>query len=161
MSISSCDEVVSIFGKRDGLDLSADLIGSNLDIIFPVPNIDDHVMLRPNWYDVFIVWRSKCLVKTNKTIGKILLKCMSNLSYHTIDPKFMPRKLCNHLFVFNIPHPHTGQMSAFSRNDVSAIFWESKASDGFARSVDQMTLTILSRIVQHHCASVTNTWCIF
>lgn len=71
MSISSSDEIVSIFSEWNGLDLGADLVGGHFDVVPPIPDIDNQVLLRSNRNDVFVI-RSKCLKYKQFCISIIL-----------------------------------------------------------------------------------------
>ena len=63
MSVSGGDEVVSVFRERNGLHFCRDLVGGHLDVVAPVPDVDDHVVLGPDGDDVLPV-RRECLKST-------------------------------------------------------------------------------------------------
>lgn len=53
--VACCDKVVAVLREADGLDLARDFVGGHLDALAPVPNVDNHVVLRTNGYHVFVV----------------------------------------------------------------------------------------------------------
>ena len=47
--ILTCDEIVAIFRKGNCFDFGRDLVGSYFDVVVPVPNIDNHILLRTDY----------------------------------------------------------------------------------------------------------------
>lgn len=57
MSHADSDKVFAVLSERDSLDSCGNFVAGNFDIVFPVPDIDDHVMLGPDGHNIFIVGR--------------------------------------------------------------------------------------------------------
>ena len=55
MSVSRGDEVVSVLCEADGFDLGGHLVGGHLDVVAPVPNVDDHVVLGTHRDHILVV----------------------------------------------------------------------------------------------------------
>lgn len=60
VSVSNSDEIISIFCKRDRFNFARDFVRGDFNVVPPVPNVNDHVVLGTDWNDV-LVPRWKCL----------------------------------------------------------------------------------------------------
>ena len=68
MPIAHSDKLVSILREGDGFHRDGNLIGGNDVVVFPVPHVDQHVMLAANRDDILRVGRES--LREEKENGK-------------------------------------------------------------------------------------------
>ena len=69
MAVANCDKVWSIFGEGHSFDFGRHFVWSYFNATPPVPYIDDHVMLRTDRNNVFVIGR-KGLFNQNKSFSR-------------------------------------------------------------------------------------------
>ena len=65
----------------------------------------------------------------------------------------MPRKFRDLLAFLYIPNAHAGGVATLPRHQIPAVLRKSQTGDGFSRGIDDVILTVLSRIEEHHGAA--------
>jgi len=73
VAITYGDEIIAVFRKANSLHLAGDFVGCHFNVIPPVPDIDDHVMLRADRYNVFIAGRESLRSKNKYAFQVIYL----------------------------------------------------------------------------------------
>ena len=53
MPVAGCDKVVAIFREGDGFDFGGDLVGGDFNVVVPIPDVDNHVLLRTHGHHIF------------------------------------------------------------------------------------------------------------
>lgn len=69
VSVTHGNEVIAIFREAHGLYFTRHFVGRDLNIAPPVPDIDDHVVLRADRNDVLVAG-GKCLRKRDREKNK-------------------------------------------------------------------------------------------
>ena len=123
--VAGRDEVVPVLGEADGFDFGRDLVGGHLDVVVPVPHVDNHVLLRPHGHHVLAVG------------GK----------GHHVHPVLVSGKFGNLRFFLHVPYSDAGGVAALPRDEVSAILREGQGGDGFTGGIDNMTLSIFTGVI--------------
>jgi len=62
VSVANGNEIITILREADGLYLARDFVGRYLNVVSPVPYVDDHVVLRADRHNVLVAGR-ECLNK--------------------------------------------------------------------------------------------------
>ncbi len=131
MPVPGRHKVVAVLRKGNGLDFGRDLVGGHLDVVVPVPHVDNHVLLGPHRDDVLAVG------------GK----------GHHIDAIFMPGKFRDLMLLRHVPDPDAGGVAALARDHVAAVLRKGHGGDGFSGSIDDVALTIFPGVIEHNRAS--------
>lgn len=56
VSVTHCNEIIAIFREADGLHFARNFVGCYFNVVPPIPDVDDHVVLRADRYDVLVAW---------------------------------------------------------------------------------------------------------
>ena len=97
--VAGRDEVVAVLSEADGFDFGRDLVGGHLDVVVPVPHVDDHVLLRPHGHHVLAVGGEG----------------------HDVHPVLVTGKFGNLRLFLHVPNSDAGGVAALPRDEVSAI----------------------------------------
>lgn len=60
VSVTHGNKIIAVFREADSLYLARNFVGCYFNIVPPIPDIDDHIVLRADRHDILVAWR-KCL----------------------------------------------------------------------------------------------------
>lgn len=60
VSVTYGNKIIAIFREADSLHLARNFVRCHFNIVPPIPDVDDHVVLRADRYDILVA-RRKCL----------------------------------------------------------------------------------------------------
>ena len=54
--VADGDKVVAVLRETDSLHLARDFVRRHFNVVPPVPDVDDHIMLRAHGHHVLVAW---------------------------------------------------------------------------------------------------------
>lgn len=103
--VADGDEVVAVLRETNGLHLARNFVRRHFNVVPPVPDVDDHVVLRAHGHHVLVA-RRKCLEKRKQGMYSVYRACSSSSSFdHDRSPK---KRRIRARFISRVPKVSSG-----------------------------------------------------
>lgn len=68
VSVTHGDEIIAVFREADSFYFARNFIGCYFNVVPPIPNVDDHIVLRADRHDILVAWRKRLRQKTKNIV---------------------------------------------------------------------------------------------